>query len=79
QEKSWLRHLVVMVSEPMFFFLLHLFVLKILYLIAVAIWGTKQGKYFGFDNMWVVCMTSLVLAVLLFPAVLWLAAQKAGR
>ncbi|KEZ27087.1 DUF1624 domain-containing protein [Pseudomonas amygdali] len=79
QEKSWLRPLVVLGSAPMFFYLLHLYVLKILYLIAVAIWGTNQGKYFGFDHIWSVWLTSVVLAVLLFPAVRWFAELKARR
>ncbi|MBS7415193.1 DUF1624 domain-containing protein [Pseudomonas syringae] len=79
QEKSVLRPLVVLGSAPMFFYLLHLYVLKILYLIALAIWGTNQGTYFGFDHMWGVWLTSVVLAVLLFPAVRWFAALKARR
>ncbi len=74
-----MRPLVVLGSAPMFFYLLHLYVLKILYLIAVAIWGTNQGKYFGFDHMWGVWLTSVALAVLLFPAVRWFAALKARR
>ncbi|NYS41516.1 hypothetical protein F2S88_16000, partial [Pseudomonas syringae pv. actinidiae] len=64
---------------PMFFYLLHLYVLKILYLIALAIWGANQGKYFGFDHMWGVWLMSVVLAVVLFPAVRWFSALKARR
>ncbi|SFI83432.1 Uncharacterized membrane protein [Pseudomonas syringae] len=79
QEKSVLRPLVVLGSAPMFFYLLHLYVLKILYLIALAIWGTNQGTYFGFDHMWGVWLTSLLMAVLLFPAVRWFAGLKARR
>ncbi|CAM3186043.1 hypothetical protein BZK31_17325 [Pseudomonas floridensis] len=79
QEKGWLRPLVVLGSAPMFFYLLHLYVLKILYLIALAIWGKNQGNYFGFEHMWGVWLTSVVLAVLLFPAVRWFASLKARR
>ncbi len=79
QEKGWLRPLVVLGSAPMFFYLLHLYVLKILYLIALAIWGKNQGSYFGFDHMWGVWLTSIVLAVMLFPAVRWFASLKARR
>ncbi len=79
QEKGWLRPLVVLGSAPMFFYLLHLYVLKILYLIALAIWGKNQGNYFGFDHMWGVWLTSIVLAVVLFPAVRWFASLKARR
>jgi uncharacterized membrane protein len=79
QEKPWLRPLVTLGAAPMFFYLLHLYVLKILYLIAVAIWGLNQGSYFGFDAMWGVWLSSAVLAVVLFPAVRWFAALKARR
>lgn len=79
QEKPWLRPLVTLGAAPMFFYLLHLYVLKILYLIAVAIWGLNQGSYFGFDAMWGVWLSSVVLAVALFPAVRWFAGLKARR
>ncbi|RMT80935.1 DUF1624 domain-containing protein [Pseudomonas viridiflava] len=79
QEKGWLRPLVVLGSAPMFFYLLHLYVLKILYLIALAIWGKNQGNYFGFDYMWGVWLMSVALAVVLFPAVRWFASLKARR
>jgi low affinity Fe/Cu permease len=49
----------------MFFYLLHLYVLKFLYLIAVALWGLNQGKYFGFDSVGAVWLCSAVLAVVL--------------
>lgn len=79
QQQRWLRPLVTLGAAPMFFYLLHLYVLKILYLIAVALWGTNQGNYFGFDAMWAVWLCSVLLAVALFPAVSWFAALKARR
>lgn len=79
QQKRWLRPLVTLGAAPMFFYLLHLYVLKILYLIALALWGTNQGNYFGFDAMWAVWLCSVLLAVALFPAVSWFAALKARR
>lgn len=35
----------------MFFYLLHLYVLKLLYLACVALFGLNHGDYFGFDGI----------------------------
>jgi uncharacterized membrane protein len=45
------RWFAVMGGAPMFFYLLHLYVLKALYLIAVALWGTNKGEFFGVDHI----------------------------
>ncbi|WP_341957871.1 DUF1624 domain-containing protein [Pseudomonas sp. RC10] len=78
-QKVWLKPLVTFGAAPMFFYLLHLYVLKVLYLIALAVWGANQGTYFGFDSvsaLWV-CAAAMTLA--LFPAVRWFADLKARR
>ncbi|WP_349969506.1 DUF1624 domain-containing protein [Pseudomonas caspiana] len=77
--RAWFKPLLVFGAAPMFFYLLHLYVLKILYLIAVAIWGTNKGNYFGFDSVGAVWLCSVVLAVGLFPAVNAFASFKARR
>lgn len=38
-------------AAPMFFYLLHLYVLKLLYVLAHAVWGDNQGTVFGVDGM----------------------------
>ena len=73
------RTLAVFGSAPMFFYLLHLYVLKLLYIAALAIWGANQGHYFGFDSMGWVWVASLVLALLLFAPTQWFARLKARR
>ncbi|MCP1625035.1 DUF1624 domain-containing protein [Pseudomonas nitroreducens] len=73
------RWLAVFGAAPMFFYLLHLYVLKLLYLAAVAIWGLNQGQYFGFDSVWAVWVGALVLIVALYPPVHWFAGLKARR
>ncbi|RAU40333.1 MULTISPECIES: DUF1624 domain-containing protein [unclassified Pseudomonas] len=78
-ERRWLKPLVIFGAAPMFFYLLHLYVLKVLYLIAVAIWGTTQGRYFGFDSVAALWLCAAGLTVALFPAVRWFAALKARR
>ncbi|GKT00324.1 DUF1624 domain-containing protein [Acidovorax sp. SUPP3434] len=74
-----LRVLAGFGAAPMFFYLLHLYVLKLLYLAAVAVWGKTQGAYFGFDAMWAVWLCTAVLAVALYPAVKAFGAFKARR
>ena len=73
------RWLAVFGAAPMFFYLLHLYVLKLLYLASVAIWGTNHGPYFGFDSVLAVWLAAALLAVALYLPVCWFARLKARR
>ncbi|MCY1559675.1 hypothetical protein D9M68_967340 [compost metagenome] len=53
--------------------------LKALYLIAVAIWGTNQGAYFGFDDLPMVWLWSVLLGGVLFFPTRWFAGLKQRR
>lgn len=79
QTRHWIRWLTVFGSAPMFFYLLHLYVLKVLYLIAVALFGLNHGSYFGFDSVAAIWLVSLLLALALYPAVRWFSALKSRR
>lgn len=79
QERRWIVPLTVMGSAPMFFYLLHLYVLKVLYLLALACFGLNQQTHFGFDAVWMVWLASAALAVALYPAVQWFSRLKARR
>jgi uncharacterized membrane protein len=79
QERRWIRWLTVFGSAPMFFYLLHLYVLKVLYLIGVALFGLNQGSYFGFSSVAAIWLAAIILAIALFPAVRWFSALKARR
>ncbi len=71
--------LAVLGAAPMFFYLLHLYVLRLLYVAAEAVWGANQGRYFGFDHAAWLLPASAVLLVALYPAVRWFARLKARR
>lgn len=79
QSRRWIVWLTVFGSAPMFFYLLHLYVLKVLYLIGVALFGLNQGNYFGFSTVTAVWLAAVILAVVLFPAVRWFSVLKARR
>lgn len=76
---GWMAWLATFGAAPMFFYILHLYVLKFLYLGAEAIWGANQGKVYGFESVWMVWLCAIVLAALLYPAVRAFAAFKARR
>ncbi|WP_434657700.1 DUF1624 domain-containing protein [Pseudomonas sp. R3-56] len=79
QEKGGIAILAIYGGAPMFFYLLHLYVLKAMYLVAVFIWGTNQGAYFGFDHLPMVWLWSVLLSVVLFFPTRWFAALKQRR
>jgi uncharacterized membrane protein len=79
QDRRWIRWLTVFGSAPMFFYLLHLYALKVLYLIGVALFGLNQGSYFGFSSVSAIWLAAVILAIVLFPAVRWFSALKARR
>ncbi|TMU78932.1 DUF1624 domain-containing protein [Pseudomonas fluorescens] len=79
QNRRWIRWLTVFGSAPMFFYLLHLYALKVLYLIGVALFGLNQGSYFGFSSVAAIWLAAALLSIALFPAVRWFSTLKARR
>ncbi|WP_353365071.1 DUF1624 domain-containing protein [Acidovorax sp. FG27] len=75
----FVRVLTVYGAAPMFFYLLHLYVLRCLYLAALAVWGPNQGTYFGFDSVAAIWLASLALAAALFWPVRAFGRFKARR
>ena len=78
-QARWINALAVYGAAPMFFYLLHLYVLKLLYLACVALFGHNQGDYFGFDGIGAVWLGAALLAVSLYLPVRSFARLKARR
>lgn len=70
ETKNWIKPLIIFGSVPMFFYIVHLYVLKMLYLIAVALFGKTHGEYFGVDQVSTLWFISIILSVLLYPLML---------
>ena len=66
-------------GAPMFFYVLHLLVLKAMYLIAVQIWGLNQGKYYGFDSLGGIWLWAALLGTALYFPTRWFAQLKQRR
>ncbi len=77
--RRWIAVLAVFGAAPMFFYLLHLYVLKLLYIACVALFGLNHGDYFGFDSVQTIWLVALVLPLALYPPVRWFAGLKARR
>ena len=75
----WISVLAVFGAAPMFFYLLHLYVLKLLYLAGAALFGLNQGAYFGFDGIGAVWLVAVLLALALYLPVRGFARLKARR
>ncbi|CAB3787638.1 DUF1624 domain-containing protein [Paraburkholderia caffeinilytica] len=71
--------LAVLGGAPMFFYLLHLYVLKALYLIALHVWGANQGQYYGFDSLAGIWLWWAILAIALYLPVRWFSKLKQRR
>ena len=80
QENSWtIEKLSILGGAPMFFYILHLYVLKVIYLICLGIFGANQGLLFGVDNLFMVWVCALLLILPLYYPSVWFAKLKRRR
>jgi len=77
--QPWLAALAVFGGAPMFFYIVHMYVLRALYHIAYMIWGPTHGVSFGLDDFnWIWLWYALLLPVLYVPTA-WYSRLKARR
>lgn len=68
KENAATRVLVPFGSAPMFFYIVHLYVLLVLYKIALAVFGPTHGQVFGVDDVhWVWICAAVLAFALYFP------------
>lgn len=70
ETQKWLRPLIVFGSVPMFFYIVHLLVLKALYSVALYSFGTNYASYFGVENVSSLWLISILLSIALYPLML---------
>jgi uncharacterized membrane protein len=79
-QNHWsMPRLAMLGGAPMFYYLLHLYVLKALYLIALALYGPNKGTVFGVDNVSTVWIWVALLIVPLYLPTRWFARVKQQR
>ena len=76
QHRAWVRPLIIFGSVPMFFYIVHLMLLKLLYLFAVAVWGQNHGDYFGVNQVASLWWIAIALSIVLYPLMYWFSKFK---
>lgn len=66
-------------AAPMFFYLLHLYVLKLLYVLAQGYWGNNQGDVFGLNSIGALWIIAGIIALMLWRPTQAFAQLKARR
>jgi uncharacterized membrane protein len=79
QGHPWLNALAVFGGAPMFFYIMHMYVLRALYHIAFLIWGPTHGVNFGLDNFNWIWPWYFALLPLLYVPTAWYSRLKARR
>jgi hypothetical protein len=76
QQQAWVHPLIIYGSVPMFFYIVHLFILKLLYVVAVAHWGQNHGDYFGVNQVSTLWWIAIILSIVLYPLMRWFSKFK---
>lgn len=79
EQASWIGILSVFGGAAMFFYILHIYVLRAFYHAAYAIWGPTHGVFYGVNSLaWVWVWYVALLVPLYFPTA-WYSRLKARR
>lgn len=79
QDNPLLPHLAMLGGAPMFFYIVHLYTLKVIYQIALAIYGPTKGTVFGVDHLYTVWAWVFLLILPLYFPTRWFAGLKQRR
>lgn len=71
--------LAMLGGAPMFYYILHLYTLKLLYNVALALYGPTKGTVFGVDSIGWVWLWVFILVPVLFIPTRWFAQLKQRR
>ena len=79
QDSKAMPHLALLGGAPMFYYVLHLYTLKVIYNIALLLYGPTKGAVFGVDHLrWVWIWVFILIPILYFPT-RWFAQLKQRR
>lgn len=78
-EHKALTAVAIFGAAPMFFYILHLYVLKLIYLVCVSTFGANQGDYYGFGSIGPLWLVFIILTVLLYFPTAWFSGLKRRR
>lgn len=79
QHRNAIQLLALYGGAPMFFYLLHLYSLKALYLIVLHTFGPNMGNYYGFETLSAIWLCATLLSIVLFFPTRWFARLKQRR
>lgn len=67
----WKNILSTFGSVPMFFYIIHIYLVHLINKFCILLWGTNQGQYFSFSGVWGLWIFSLIIAVPLWFLCRW--------
>lgn len=67
----WKNILSTFGSVPMFFYIVHIYLVNLINQFCIMVWGPNQGQYFSFSGIWGLWIFSIILAVPLWFLCRW--------